>query len=217
MSIDGKISTGLGERDIDADSKYVDSLKNGRYQYEQLEQETDLASFNTGKTMVKIGWNDSKDGITKIPVDFIILDNEPHLTLLGVKNLLSHVKKLYIVTTNKEHPACEMEEGNLEVILYEGGVGFKDLFTKLRSKGIERVTIQSGGTMNAELIRYGLVDELSLTVAPIMIGGKDTSTLEDGDSLSSIDELGMISEFEIIEIKVLDKSFVHMRYKKKEK
>ena len=38
------------------------------------------------------------------------------------------------------------------------------------------MTVQSGGTMNAHLLRLGLIDRLSVVVAPILIGGKDTLT-----------------------------------------
>ncbi len=215
MSIDGKISTGVGGRDIDADSKYVDSLKNGRYQYEALEQETDLVSFNTGLVMAKVGWNEDRESINEIPVEFIIVDNKPHLTKLGISNLLKHVKRLYIVTNNSNHPAFNIEDLNLEVIFFEESIDFGELFCKLKERGVDRVTVQSGGIMNSLLVREGLVDELSLVVAPVMIGGENTPTLQDGLSLANVEELSLIKEFEIIEAKVLDKSFLHLRYKKK--
>ncbi len=215
MSIDGKISTGINSRYIDADSKHIESLLEGRYQYDDLVQKTDLASLNTGKVMAKVGWNDKKEKIDKIPVEFIIVDNKPHLDGLGVRNLLRHVKKLYIVTTNINHPAYSIEDNNLEVIRFDDQVDFSALFILLKSKGIERVTVQSGGTLNSVLIREDFVDELSLVVAPIMVGGEDTPSLEDGTSIVSQKDLSLIKEFEIIEAKVLDKSYLNLRYKRK--
>jgi len=216
MSIDGKISTGIQGRDIDTDSKYITSLKEGRYQYEDLEQQTDLVSFNTGKVMAKVGWNEEKEDINKIPVEFVIVDSKPHLTELGVNNLLQHVKKLYLVTNNPNHPALKVDSLSLEVLSFEQAIDFKRLFTELKENGVERVTIQSGGTMNNELIRADLIDELSLVIAPIMVGGERTPTLQDGLSVGVIEELGLIKEFEIIDVKVLEKSFLHIRYKRRE-
>jgi 2,5-diamino-6-(ribosylamino)-4(3H)-pyrimidinone 5'-phosphate reductase len=78
--------------------------------------------------MAKIGWNDKKDAIEKLPVSFVIVDNEPHLTDLGVSNLLQRVEKLYIVTTNENHPARKNTATNLEVIFCEGEVDLEHLF-----------------------------------------------------------------------------------------
>jgi riboflavin biosynthesis pyrimidine reductase len=35
------------------------------------------------------------------------------------------------------------------------------------------MTIQSGGTLNAKWVRLGLVDEVSVVIAPLLVGGKD--------------------------------------------
>lgn len=215
MSIDGKIATGIGERDIDLDSPNIESLKKGRFQYDSLELMTDVVSLNTGKVMAKMGWNKSKKAIDKIPVDFVIVDNKPHLTKLGIENLIIRTKKLYIVTTNKDHPARQIASGELEVIFYENKIDFTDLFSRLKNNGVERVTVQSGGTLNAELIRSDLIDELNVVMAPIIIGGKDTSTLVDGQSPSTVDEIAMIQDFDLLKVEQLKESFLHLMYKRK--
>lgn len=85
MSVDGKISTGNNdERDFDKDLPGVAGVGDGLDQYYELEQKTDLFSFNTGRVMAKVGWNDEKSDINKSPVSFIIVDNKPHLTNLGI-------------------------------------------------------------------------------------------------------------------------------------
>jgi 2,5-diamino-6-(ribosylamino)-4(3H)-pyrimidinone 5'-phosphate reductase len=128
---------------------------------------------------------------------------------------LRHVKKLYLVTTNSNHPALSFNDPGLEIILFEGQVNFQYLFTKLKSKGIDRVTIQSGGTMNAELIRSDLVDELSIVIAPFMVGGKDTPTIEDGLNIITAEDLSLVGEFELLKAKPLKESFLHLRYSRK--
>ena len=66
------------------------------------------ASLNTGRVLAKVGWNDEKTKIEKIPVDFVVVDSKPHLTERGVLNLLERANKLYLVTTNKLHPATKV-------------------------------------------------------------------------------------------------------------
>lgn len=55
--------------------------------------------------------------------------------------------------------------------------------------GCERLTVQSGGTVNGLFLREKLLDYVDIVVAPVLIGGKDTPTLIDGKSLVSSAEL----------------------------
>lgn len=214
VSADGKISTGsTDERDFDKDLPNIKGVGEGLHQYYDLEKQTDYYSFNTGRVMAKVGWNDEKKDVTQIDVVFVIVDNKPHLTEHGVGNLLRFVKKLYLVTTNNEHPALAMKSDRLEVIQYTDKVDLTDLFSKLKSYGAERVTIQSGGEMNAELMRIGLIDFVSLVIAPVMIGGRDTSSLLDGESLKTDDDLKLVRALELIGVDKLDDSYLHLKYK----
>ena len=167
--------------------------------------------------MEKMGWNESKTSIKKIPVDFIIVDNKPHLTERGLRNLCKRVKKLYIVTSNSNHPAIKMQIENLEVIYYDDKVDFTDLFIRLKTVGIERVTIQSGGTMNTELVRACLIDELSLVVAPILVGRSKTSSLLDGVDIVSTDDLSSIADLDLINVTEMSGSYIHYRYSVRKK
>ena len=214
MSLDGKISTGPGDdRDFDKDLPNIHGVAEGLHQYYELQEQTDLCSFNTGKVMAKVGWNEIKDNIDKIPLTFVIVDNQPHLTETGVSNLLKRCKKLIIVTTNISHPALEINDQNLEVIQFTNKIGFVDLFSQLDSRGIERMTIQSGGEMNAMLLRAGLINEASIVVAPVLVGGKDTPRLIDGQSLIKTEDLKNIKTLELIEANKLENNYLHLRYR----
>ena len=78
---------------------------------------------------------------------------------------------------------------------------------------IDRITIQSGGTMNSILIREGLIDELSVVISPALIGGNKTSSLVDGESLRTDKDLSKIKALELIDCKKLDNSYLHLRYR----
>ncbi len=212
-SLDGKISTGdVDDRDIDKDFKKIKVLQEGRYQYDALEKRTDIHSFNTGRVMAKIGMNTKKD-IKRIPVNFIIVDNKPHLNKQGVLNMLKWCKKLYLVTTNKNHPAFNINSHELEIIYYTK-LNLQELFKKLHKKyGIKRVTIQSGGEMNALLVREGLIDSVSIVIAPTLIGGRTTSTLMDGDALRSENDLKLIKVLKLEKVNKLKNSYIHVIYK----
>lgn len=102
----------------------------------------------------------------------------------------------------------------MDVLLYQEKIDFFDMFKKLSADyGADRVTIQTGGTLNAALVREGLIDRVLLVVAPALIGGKDTSTLMDGDSLHAPDELFKIKALELVQAKPLEHSFLLLEYK----
>ena len=216
-SIDGKINSGNSdELDVDRDWKNIDGLREGLQQYYDIESETDLFSFNTGRVMAKIGINNRTEEPHKIDaLTFVILDNEPHLNEKGIDYLSHWVGRVIIVTTNPEHPVFAAQEkyNNVEVLKYDK-VNLKQMLEDLYEKyGAERLTIQSGGNMNGRFLREDLIDYVSVVVAPVLVGGRDTPTLIDGDAISSPNELSAIRPMELLECKVLDNSYIHLQYK----
>lgn len=56
MSVDGKISTGAtDDLDVDKDFPKIKGVNEGLYQYYEIEQTTDLWSFNSGRVQEKNG------------------------------------------------------------------------------------------------------------------------------------------------------------------
>jgi 2,5-diamino-6-(ribosylamino)-4(3H)-pyrimidinone 5'-phosphate reductase len=54
----------------------------------------------------------------------------------------------------------------------------------LKEIGVKRLMVEGGGTINFELLRLGLVDELTLYIAPMIFGGSNAPTLADGLGLT---------------------------------
>jgi 2,5-diamino-6-(ribosylamino)-4(3H)-pyrimidinone 5'-phosphate reductase len=53
----------------------------------------------------------------------------------------------------------------------------------LHSLGVQRLMVEGGGTLNFELLRLGLVDELTMYVAPMLFGGDSAPTAAAGPGL----------------------------------
>ncbi len=51
----------------------------------------------------------------------------------------------------------------------------------LEERGVERLMVEGGGELIFSLLREGLVDEISVYIAPVFVGGRDAPTLADGD------------------------------------
>ena len=211
MSVDGKISTGSTDNmDVDKDFPKINGLKEGLHQYYELEQETDLWSFNTGRVQEKMGVNE-KDMPQKTIVSFVLLDNS-HLSEHGVRYFCALSKEFVLITSNPSHPAFSVREDNLHII-YQEEVSLADALRELKEKyGCERLTVQSGGTVNSLFLRDKLFDYVDIVVAPVLIGGKDTTTLIDGRSLASEEELSWLGVLKLIDCIRLEDSYLRLRY-----
>ena len=217
-SLDGKISSGnTDELDADKDWCEIDGVKEGLHQYYEIEATTDYFSLNTGRVMAKIGVNDMKECHNKVEVKFVIIDNKPHLNENGIDYICNWVESLILVTTNKKHIAYSLTDkyDNLDILYYEE-LDLTRLLEDLSSKyNAERLTIQSGGNLNGLFLRNNLIDYVNIVIAPLLVGGKDVSTLIDGEAISHSEELNKLKALELLECKQLDNSYIQLKYKVK--
>ena len=213
-SLDGKISTGASENlDVDKDFPKIDGVKEGLHQYYEIESKTDYFSLNTGRVMAKIGVNNKKEYHDKVDVIFVIIDNKPHLNENGIDYICHWVEKLILVTTNSNHPAFSLEYDNLDILLYDE-LDLNRLLEDLYSKyNAERLTIQSGGSLNGLFVRNKLIDYVNIVVAPIIVGGSEVPTLVDGEAIKDENELNKLLPLELLECNKLEDSYVELKYK----
>ncbi len=213
-SLDGKINSGsTDDLDVDRDWCTIDGVKEGLHQYYEIEETTDSFSLNTGRVMAKIGINERQDSPYKMSISFVLIDNKPHLTLAGVNYLCKWVNHLYVITTNFNHPAYSTSAPNITIIKQEQ-LDLKAALVELKQKyGVERITLQSGGTLNCELLRHKLIDYVDIIIAPLLVGGKDTTTLIDGPSITKVSQLNQLQPLQLLECKVLADSYIRLRYK----
>ena len=211
MSVDGKISTGAtDELDMDRDFPKIPGVREGLHQYYEIEQTTDLWSFNTGRVQDKMGVNE-KEMPTKTPVSFVLLDNH-HLTEHGVRYFCALSKQAVVITSNPDHPAFRVDADNLHII-YQERPSLGAALERLKKEcGCGRLTVQSGGTVNGLFLREKLLDYVDIVVAPVLIGGKDTPTLIDGRSLVSTMELSELGPLKLLDCSVLRDSYLRLRY-----
>ena len=212
MSLDGKITTGATDDfDVDTDFPKIAGVKEGLHQYYEIERTTDLWSLNSGRVQAKVGVNENPLP-DKSDVSFVVIDNS-HLTPHGLEYFSKLAKCFVLVTSNKMHPAYRLDVDNIHII-YQEVFNPTDMFYRLYDDyGCKRITIQTGGTLNEIFLRAKLLDYVDIIIAPILIGGKDTTTLIDGESLLSKSDLGKLGVLKLENCTALEDSYVRLRYK----
>jgi 2,5-diamino-6-(ribosylamino)-4(3H)-pyrimidinone 5'-phosphate reductase len=70
-------------------------------------------------------------------------------------------------------------------------VDLNKMMLTLKKIGVDHLLVEGGGTMNFELMRLGLVDELMIYVAPMIFGGANAPTLADGLGLMRSDAIAL--------------------------
>lgn len=215
QSVDGKISTGdVDERDQEIDFPKIQGIKEGNYQYYDLLLKTERHALISGRVLAKIGVNSREKVDNFKDVNLIIIDRKPHLKKKGMNYLTNSFKSIYIITNNKNHPAYEFsDKKELNIIYYSNEIDFERLFVNLKQEyKIEKLSIQSGGTLNSLFLRQKLIDHISIVIAPCLVGGKNTPTLIDGIAPQIDNDLIHIKALNLKKCEVLKHSYIYLYY-----
>ena len=62
-------------------------------------------------------------------------------------------------------------------------------------------------------LREKLFDYVDIIVAPLLVGGKATTTLIDGDAILTPEQLHELGVLELENVQPLDGSYIRLRYK----
>ena len=111
--------------------------------------------------------------------------------------------------TSKDQLASLRSEG-VEVFIHESErVDLGNMMQTLKELGINRLMVEGGATLNFELIRLGLVDEVSAYVAPMIFGGEKAPTMVSGSGF----ERGEAVPLKLIHVEGWDDGSVLLNYK----
>ena len=102
----------------------------------------------------------------------------------------NHDSPLVVLTTGRA-PARKVARlralGATVEICGKRTLDFQRALELLREKyGVRRLLCEGGGEVNGALFEAGLVDEIYLTLCPVIFGGRDAPTLADGDGIERL-------------------------------
>lgn len=105
--------------------------------------------------------------------------------------ILGEAEQRIVILTGAEH---ELEGAAAQVDYLRAGDDLALLMAKLREDyGVRSVLCEGGPTLNAYLLGAGLVDELFLSLHPLLTGGEDALTIVAGRALVEPARLELVS------------------------
>lgn len=120
--------------------------------------------------------------------------------------------RIVIFTTQRtsKKELVSLREQNVEIFVHDGErVDLGKMMHTLHELGIKRLMVEGGATLNFELLRLGLVDEVSAFVAPMIFGGDLAPTMAAGSGL----ERSAAVPLKLIQVESWDDSGVLLHYK----
>jgi 2,5-diamino-6-(ribosylamino)-4(3H)-pyrimidinone 5'-phosphate reductase len=94
-----------------------------------------------------------------------------------------------IVAVGSKAPKSKIERLKrvADVLQLQGPpIDLRELLSRLRSRGIKRLLLEGGSTLNWHMLRSGLVDEIRVSISPRIVGGENAKTLVGGQGFARI-------------------------------
>lgn len=185
MTLDGKIATKTGSTEI---SGSEDLLR-----VHKLRKELDAIMVGINTVLA----DNPRLTIHKIPSEKsdnplrIVVDSKAR-TPLNARVLNDEASTLIAVSAKASSGKIQAlkEEGvNVEVVLCgEDQVNLPLLMNELAQRGVKSLMLEGGSTLNYSMLHEGLVDEVRVCIAPMIVGGVKAKTLVGGEGVDYMKE-----------------------------
>jgi 2,5-diamino-6-(ribosylamino)-4(3H)-pyrimidinone 5'-phosphate reductase len=190
MTVDGKIATSSGDSKISSREDLV-RVHKLRASVDAIVVGISTILADNPQLTVRLvkGKNPARvivDSRGRIPVDSKIMrtasrvstivavtDQAPEEKIMKLRDMGAQV---LIISEGKKGQSAAVPRG----------VNLKLLFRKLEKMGLKKILVEGGGELNWSLLQLWLVDELRITIAPKIAGGRLATTLVEGDGFDEI-------------------------------
>jgi len=180
ITLDGKIAKGR--------TKIKLSSKNDKIRVHKLRAKVDgiligKNTLDTDNPMLNVRYVTGKNPVR------ILLDSRG--TIKSSSKIIQSCSKIstIIATTQliSKKNLSRLEKFPLEIIKCgKSSVDVVKLLKILQKKGMKKILLEGGGTLNWSFLKRGLVDELIITITPYILGGSDSVTLVEGSGFKNL-------------------------------
>jgi 2,5-diamino-6-(ribosylamino)-4(3H)-pyrimidinone 5'-phosphate reductase len=190
MTVDGKIATSSGDSKISSREDLV-RVHKLRASVDAIVVGISTILADNPQLTVRLvkGKNPARvivDSRGRIPVDSQIMrtasrvstivavtDQAPEEKIMKLRDMGAQV---LIISEGKKGQSAAVPRG----------VNLKLLFRKLEKMRLKKILVEGGGELNWSLLQLRLVDELRITIAPKIAGGRLATTLVEGNGFDEI-------------------------------
>lgn len=188
MTLDGKIATATGSSNI--------SGKEDLERVHEIRKECDGIMVGIGTVLaddprLTVHKIDAKpednpvrvvvDSRCRTPLDARIINDDAQTVIAVANEYKDEIK------SSGKYDALK---GKGVKIFFSGSnrVDLVSLMSYLHEEGIEKLMLEGGSTLNFSMIKAGLIDEISICIAPMVVGGVNAKTFFDGEGFDLMDE-----------------------------
>lgn len=187
MTLDGKIATKTGSSEISCPEDII--------RVHELRKEVDAIMVGIGTVIAdnpKLTAHKIEAELSDNPIRVIVdskartpiaakVTNKDADTIIAVAN---DYKSDFIVSDRYQELKKRAD------IFFSGKdkVDLKALLTYLGDKNIRTLMLEGGSTLNFAMIKEGLIDEIRVAVAPMVVGGVDAKSLFGGEGFDEMSE-----------------------------
>jgi len=205
MTLDGKIATQTGSSNI--------SGKKDLERVHELRKECDAIMVGIGTVLaddprLTVHKIDAKpddnpirivvDSKCRTPMDARITNSDAKTIIACANEYKDEFKQSEKYETFKERGVKFFFSG-------DGRVDLVALMSYLHEEGIDKLMLEGGSTLNFSMIRAGLIDRISICVAPMIVGGANAKTFFDGEGFDLMDDA---VKLKLIDSYTLDKDLI---------
>ena len=186
MTVDGKIATRQGDSAI--------SSKDDLIRVHKLRDSVDgiIVGISTvladnPRLTIRLGRKQPKEKhLTRIIIDSmgrIPLDSQILRTASKIRTIVAVTKLAHMNVRRKIK-----KTGAIIIVAGTDTVDLKRVLWTIQKMGIKKILVEGGGEINWSLFSLGIVNELIVTIAPKIVGGRQATTLVEGEGYSRISQ-----------------------------
>jgi 2,5-diamino-6-(ribosylamino)-4(3H)-pyrimidinone 5'-phosphate reductase len=186
MTVDGKIATHQGDSTI--------SSKDDLIRVHKLRDSVDgiIVGISTvladnPRLTIRLGRKQPKEKhLTRIIIDSmgrIPLDSQILRTASKIKTIVAVTKLAHMNVRRKIK-----KTGAIVIVAGTNTVDLKRVLWTIQKMGIKKILVEGGGEINWSLFSLGIVNELIVTIAPKIVGGRQATTLVEGEGYSRVSQ-----------------------------